>query len=42
MKYKLKDKNAKVEVRATDRKGNTYTCSTITAGTDMTYALYNN
>ena len=41
-KYKLKDKNAKVEVRATDRKGNTYTCSTITAGTDMTYALYNN
>lgn len=41
-KYKLKDKNAKVEVRATDRKGNTYTCSTITAGTDMAYALYNN
>ena len=42
-KYKLKNKNAKtIEVRATDRKGNTYTCSKITEGTDMTYALYNN
>ena len=41
-KYKLKNKNAKtIEVRATDRKGNTYTCSKITDGTDMTYALYN-
>ena len=39
-KYKLKDKNSKVEVRATDRKGNVYTCSKITEGTDMTYALY--
>ena len=41
-KYKLKNKNAKtIEVRATDRKGNIYTCSKITDGTDMTYALYN-
>ncbi len=40
-KYRLKDKNAEVEVRATDRRGNTYTCSTVTAGTDMTNALYN-
>ncbi len=40
-KYKLKDKNAKVEVRATDRKGNVYKCSKITDGTDMTYALHN-
>ena len=40
-KYKLKNKDAKIEVRATDRKGNLYTCSTITEGTDMTYALYN-
>ena len=39
-KYKLKNKKSKVEVRATDRKGNVYTCSTITEGTDMTYALY--
>ena len=41
-KYKLKNKNAKkIEVRATDRKGNVYKCSKITDGTDMTYALYN-
>ena len=40
-KYTLKNKNAKVEVRATDHKGNVYKCSTITEGTDMTYALYN-
>lgn len=40
-KYQLKDKGAKVEVRATDRKGNVYTCSKITDGTDMTYALHN-
>ncbi len=40
-KYKLKNKNAKVEVRATDRKGNVYKCSKITDGTDMTYALHN-
>lgn len=40
-KYKLKNKNAQIEVRATDRKGNIYTCSTITDGRDMTYALYN-
>lgn len=40
-KYQLKNKNAKVEVRATDRKGNVYKCSTITDGRDMTYALYN-
>lgn len=39
-KYRLKNKDANVEVRATDRKGNVYTCSTITEGTDMTYALY--
>jgi hypothetical protein len=39
-KYQLKDKNAKVEVRATDRKGNVYKCSKITNGTDMTYALH--
>lgn len=40
-KYKLKNKNAKrIEVRATDRKGNVYKCSKITEGTDMTYALY--
>ena len=39
-KYKLKNKNAKVEVRATDRKGNVYKCSKITDGTDMTYALH--
>lgn len=41
-KYKLKNKNAKkIEVRATDRKGNVYKCSKITDGTDMTYALHN-
>lgn len=40
-KYKLKNKSAKIEVRATDRKGNVYKCSKITDGTDMTYALYN-
>jgi len=40
-KYQLKDKNAKVEVRVTDRKGNVYKCSKITDGTDMTYALHN-
>ncbi len=40
-KYKLKNKNASIEVRATDRKGNVYRCSKITDGTDMTYALYN-
>lgn len=39
-KYQLKNKNAKIEVRATDRKGNVYKCSKITDGTDMTYALY--
>ena len=39
-KYKLKNKKAAIEVRATDRKGNTYKCSTITDGRDMTYALY--
>lgn len=39
-KYRLKNKNAKIEVRATDRKGNVYKCSKITDGTDMTYALY--
>lgn len=40
-KYKLKNKNAKrIEVRATDRKGNVYKCSKITDGRDMTYALY--
>ena len=39
-KYKLKNKNAKIEVRATDRKGNVYKCSKITEGTDMTYALH--
>ena len=39
-KYQLKNKNAKIEVRATDRKGNVYKCSKITEGTDMTYALY--
>ena len=39
-KYQLKNKNAKVEVRATDRKGNVYKCSKITDGTDMTYALH--
>lgn len=41
-KYRLKNKNAKrIEVRATDRKGNVYKCTKITDGTDMTYALYN-
>ena len=40
-KYQLKNKNAKIEVRATDRKGNVYKCSKITDGTDMTYALHN-
>ena len=40
-KYRLKNKNAKIEVRATDRKGNVYKCSKITDGTDMTYALHN-
>ena len=40
-KYTLKNKDAKIEVRAKDRKGNIYTCSKITEGTDMTYALYN-
>jgi hypothetical protein len=40
-KYTLKNKNAKIEVRAKDRNGNIYTCSKITEGTDMTYALYN-
>lgn len=39
-KYTLKNKNAKVEVRAKDRKGNVYSCSTITDGRDMTHALY--
>ena len=40
-KYTLKNKKAKkIEVRATDRKGNVYKCSKITDGTDMTYALY--
>ena len=40
-KYQLKNKNAKkIEVRATDRKGNVYKCSKITEGTDMTYALH--
>ena len=39
-KYRLKNKNARVEVRATDRKGNVYKCSKITDGRDMTYALY--
>ena len=40
-KYQLKNKNAKkIEVRATDRKGNVYKCSKITDGTDMTYALH--
>ncbi|MBP3551390.1 MAG: calcineurin-like phosphoesterase C-terminal domain-containing protein [Alistipes sp.] len=41
-KYTLKNPNATIEVRATDRKGNVYKCSKITEGTDMTYALYNN
>ena len=40
-KFTLKNKNAKIEVRAKDRNGNIYTCSKITEGTDMTYALYN-
>ena len=39
-KYRLKNKNARVEVRATDRKGNVYKCSKITDGRDITYALY--
>ena len=34
------DSDTALEVRATDLKGNTYTCSTITEGTDMTNALY--
>ena len=40
MKYKLKNKNAAIEVRATDRKGNVYTESKITAGQDFDVALY--
>ena len=39
-KYQLKNKDARIEVVATDRKGNTYRCSTITDGRDMTNALY--
>ena len=39
-KYKLKNKNAAIEVRATDRKGNVYTESKITAGQDFDVALY--
>ena len=40
-RYTLKNKNAAIEVRATDRKGNVYKCSKITEGTDSTNALYN-
>lgn len=40
-KYKLKNKDARIEVRATDRKGNVYTESVITAGDDFQTALYN-
>ena len=40
-KYKLKNKNATIEVRAIDRKGNVYTESKITEGDDFKVALYN-
>uniref|UniRef100_UPI0040559D13 calcineurin-like phosphoesterase C-terminal domain-containing protein n=1 Tax=Alistipes sp. TaxID=1872444 RepID=UPI0040559D13 len=36
-KYKLKDKNAKIKVVATDRFGNVYTETKITDGMDYTY-----
>ena len=40
-KYKLKNKDANIEVRATDRKGNVYTENKITGGDDFAIALYN-
>jgi hypothetical protein len=40
-KYKLKNKDARIEVRATDRKGNVYTENKITGGDDFAIALYN-
>jgi hypothetical protein len=40
-KYKLKNKNSAIEVRAIDRKGNVYTENKITEGNDFDIALYN-